>query len=100
MPHSFGYITVLPQALRCRGNFLRSGTSGFTSFQMLAGAKLASASFPELQPDPMPVHHGLIHRSIHRHGRFKASFTLTTFQWALLMFGFVFICIPIALSMP
>lgn len=71
------------------------GYMGFTSSQILAGAKLAAATF-----DPLTIRSALIIMGIIAvvytvMGGLKAVIYTDTFQWIILMGGLVFIGIPI-----
>ncbi|MBN1822125.1 MAG: sodium:solute symporter family protein, partial [Prolixibacteraceae bacterium] len=70
------------------------GYLGFTSSQILAGAKLASASFDGLSLIQALVIMGVIAVVYTVAGGLKAVIYTDTIQWALLMFGLVFIALP------
>ncbi|KPQ00688.1 MAG: solute:Na+ symporter, SSS family [Bacteroidetes bacterium HLUCCA01] len=95
MPQLFGYF-YSPAAALVAGVISAVGYIGFTSSQMLAGAKLASASFPELSLIHALYIMGFIIVVYTVMGGIKAVIYTDTFQWALLMFGLIFIGIPIA----
>ncbi len=72
------------------------GYLGFTSSQILAGAKLASASFDGLGMTTALVIMGAIAVVYTVMGGLKAVIYTDTVQWIILMSGLVFIGIPIA----
>jgi solute:Na+ symporter, SSS family len=71
------------------------GYLGFTSSQILAGAKLASATFIDLDMNTALVIMGVIAVVYTVMGGIKAVIYTDTFQWIILMGGLVFIGIPI-----
>ncbi|MFO7798342.1 sodium:solute symporter [Rhodohalobacter sp.] len=72
------------------------GYAGFTSSQMLAGAKLASGTFADLDQMTALYIMGSVAVIYTVLGGLKAVIYTDTIQWALLMFGLVFIGVPIA----
>lgn len=70
------------------------GYLGFTSSQILAGAKLASASFDGLSLIQALVIMGIIAVVYTVAGGLKAVIYTDTIQWALLMIGLIFIALP------
>lgn len=72
------------------------GYIGFTSSQILAGAKLASATFPEISIDSAVYVMGAIAIIYTVIGGIKAVIYTDTIQWTILMVGLIFIGIPIA----
>lgn len=70
------------------------GYIGFTSSQMLAGAKLASATFDGLSLNAALLIMGVIAVVYTVAGGLKAVIYTDTIQWAILMGGLVFIGIP------
>jgi len=72
------------------------GYAGFTSSQMLAGAKLASGTFADLDQTMALYIMGTVAVVYTVMGGLKAVIYTDTIQWALLMFGLVFIGIPIS----
>lgn len=72
------------------------GYAGFTSSQMLAGAKLASGTFADLNQDAALYIMGAVAVIYTVMGGLKAVIYTDTIQWALLMIGLVFIGLPIA----
>ena len=72
------------------------GYVGFTSSQILAGAKLASATFPALSIGDSVFVMGIIAVVYTVIGGMKAVIYTDTIQWIILMVGLIFIGIPIA----
>ncbi|MBU1512088.1 sodium:solute symporter family protein, partial [Myxococcota bacterium] len=70
------------------------GYIGFTSSQILAGAKLASASFPGLDMRTALLIMGLIVVFYTALGGIKAVIYTDTIQWIVLMLGLIFIGLP------
>src|SRR5690606_19501967 len=68
---------------------------GFTSSQILAGAKMASATFPSISLMNAVVLMGIIVVVYTVIGGIKAVIYTDTIQWMILMVGLVFIGIPI-----
>jgi len=95
MPQLFGHY-YSPLAALVAGVISAIGYIGFTSSQMLAGAKLASASFPELTLVHALLLMGFVIVVYTVMGGIKAVIYTDTFQWALLMVGLIFVGIPIA----
>lgn len=71
------------------------GYIGFTSSQFLAGAKLASATFNDLTLNNALLIMGIIAVVYTVIGGLKAVIYTDTIQWLILMFGLVFIGIPL-----
>lgn len=71
------------------------GYIGFTSSQLLAGAKLASATFQELDMHAALFVMGIIAVGYTVVGGLKAVIYTDTIQWIILMGGLVFIGIPL-----
>jgi solute:Na+ symporter, SSS family len=71
------------------------GYIGFTSSQILAGAKLASASFVNLDMNTALIIMGVIAVTYTVMGGLKAVIYTDTFQWIILMSGLIFIGIPL-----
>ena len=92
-PQVFGKVYG-PQVALIAGLISAIGYLGFTSSQLLAGAKLASATFPELSLMHALLIMGLIAVVYTVMGGIKAVIYTDTVQWALLMGGLVFIGIP------
>ena len=72
------------------------GYIGFTSSQLLAGAKLASATFLELDLNTALLIMGVIAVGYTVIGGLKAVIYTDTVQWIILMGGLVFIGIPVS----
>ncbi|NNF01852.1 MAG: sodium:solute symporter family protein [Bacteroidia bacterium] len=71
------------------------GYVGFTSSQILAGAKLASATFPSVPINTAVLIMGIIAVVYTVIGGIKAVIYTDTIQWIILMAGLIFIGIPI-----
>mgnify|MGYP006283999265 FL=1 len=71
------------------------GYIGFTSSQILAGAKLASATFPVLTLNQALLAMGIIAVVYTVAGGLKAVIYTDTVQWIILMVGLIFIGIPL-----
>ena len=71
------------------------GYIGFTSSQILAGAKLASATFPAVEIRDAVLIMGVIAVLYTVVGGIKAVIYTDTIQWILLLSGLIFIGIPI-----
>ncbi|MFA5768992.1 MAG: sodium:solute symporter family protein [Bacteroidales bacterium] len=74
------------------------GYIGFTSSQLLAGAKLASATFAEIDMTTALIIMGVVAVVYTGIGGLKAVIYTDTIQWLILMCGLVLIGIPIAYS--
>ena len=72
------------------------GYLGFTSSQLLAGAKLASGTFPELDLGIALAIMGFIAVIYTSLGGLKAVIYTDTVQWIILMIGLIFIAMPFA----
>ncbi|MDF1547525.1 MAG: sodium:solute symporter family protein [Bacteroidales bacterium] len=72
------------------------GYIGFTSSQLLAGAKLASATFEEINLETALIFMGVIAVIYTGIGGLKAVIYTDTVQWIILMSGLIFIGIPIS----
>ncbi len=72
------------------------GYLGFTSSQLLAGAKLASGTFPELELHTALWIMGAIAVIYTVLGGLKAVIYTDTVQWIILLAGFIFIGLPVA----
>lgn len=72
------------------------GYIGFSSSQILAGAKLASASFPGFSINYSVLLMGIIAVIYTVIGGMKAVIYTDTIQWIILMVGLIFIGIPIS----
>jgi SSS family solute:Na+ symporter len=71
------------------------GYVGFTSSQILAGAKLASATFPSFSINEAVMMMGVIAVAYTVVGGIKAVIYTDTIQWLILMIGLIGIGIPI-----
>ena len=71
------------------------GYAGFTSSQLLAGAKLASSTFIDLSLQNALIVMGIIAVVYTVMGGLKAVIYTDTIQWALLLAGLIFIGIPL-----
>ncbi len=72
------------------------GYIGFTGAQILAGAKLATATFPDLSPQTAVWIMGLTAVVYTVFGGLKAVIYTDTVQWIILMAGLIFIGIPMS----
>ncbi len=72
------------------------GYAGFTSSQILAGAKLANGTFANLDLTSAVIIMGSIAVVYTVMGGLKAVIYTDTIQWAILMIGLVFIGIPVS----
>ncbi|MCB0697087.1 MAG: sodium:solute symporter family protein [Chitinophagaceae bacterium] len=70
------------------------GYTGFTSSQLLAGAKLTSATFPEMSTQEMLWIMGAIAVGYTMMGGMKAVIYTDTIQWIILLTGLMGIAIP------
>jgi SSS family solute:Na+ symporter len=71
------------------------GYVGFTSSQILAGAKLASGTFVNLDLETALLVMGVVAVVYTVMGGLKAVIYTDTIQWAILMFGLIFIGLPV-----
>lgn len=94
-PDLFGHHFGVREAV-VAGIISAIGYLGFTSSQIVAGAKLASAAFPETDYDTVLVLIGIIVVGYTVLGGLKAVVFTDTFQWIILMIGLIFVGIPIA----
>jgi SSS family solute:Na+ symporter len=74
------------------------GYLGFTSSQLLAGAKLASGTFPALHMNQALLIMGIIAVVYTVLGGLKAVIYTDTVQWIILLTGLIFIGLPMAYS--
>jgi SSS family solute:Na+ symporter len=72
------------------------GYAGFTSSQILAGAKLANGTFINLDLDTALWVMGIVAVVYTVLGGLKAVIYTDTIQWAFLMFGLIFVGIPLS----
>ncbi|QCR21977.1 sodium:solute symporter [Pontibacter sp. SGAir0037] len=94
-PQIFGYYFNTRVALLA-GVISAIGYTGFTSSQILAGAKLASGTFANLDLTTALLIMGVIAVVYTVMGGLKAVIYTDTIQWAILMGGLVFIGIPVS----
>jgi SSS family solute:Na+ symporter len=74
------------------------GYAGFTSSQLLAGAKLASSTFINLDLNYALIGMGIIAVVYTVMGGLKAVIYTDSIQWALLLSGLIFVGIPLSLE--
>lgn len=91
LKHSYGATVAMVAGII---SFI--GYLGFTSSQFLAGAKLAVGTFPSLDLNEALLIMGGVALVYTAFGGMKAVIYTDTFQWLVLMFGLIFIGIPIA----
>lgn len=89
--HFFG-----PKAALIAGLISGIGYLGFTSSQLLAGAKLASAAFVDLDLNMALIIMGFIAVVYTVLGGIKAVIYTDTVQWIVLMSGLIFLALPMA----
>ncbi len=70
------------------------GYLGFTASQMLAGAKLAHATFPDVSLDVILLIMGVVAVIYTVMGGLKAVIVTDTVQWIILLLGLMFIGLP------
>jgi len=92
-PEIFRYL-FNPRVALIAGIISAIGYIGFTSAQILAGAKLASATFPTLSLNQAVLIMGITAVVYTVLGGLKAVIYTDTVQWLLLMGGLIFIGIP------
>lgn len=96
-PEVFKYY-FKPEVALIAGIISAVGYAGFTSSQILAGAKLATGTFADLNLNTALWIMGSIAVVYTVMGGLKAVIYTDTVQWAILMFGLIFIGIPISYS--
>ncbi|MEX2601715.1 MAG: sodium:solute symporter family protein [Balneolaceae bacterium] len=74
------------------------GYAGFTSSQILAGAKLANGTFANLDLTTALFIMGIVAVVYTVLGGLKAVIYTDTIQWTILMFGLIFVGLPISYS--
>ncbi len=74
------------------------GYAGFTSSQLLAGAKLANGTFANLDLNAALLIMGIVAVLYTVMGGLKAVIYTDTIQWTILMVGLIFVGIPISYS--
>ncbi len=94
-PQLLGYF-YNPRVALLAGIISGIGYLGFTSSQILAGAKLASATFVGLNMQTALVVMGAIVIVYTAMGGIKAVIYTDTIQWIILMTGMIFIGIPVS----
>ncbi|WP_026704220.1 sodium:solute symporter family protein [Flavobacterium soli] len=94
-PQIFGHFYSTKVALMA-GIISAIGYIGFTSSQVLAGAKLASATVEGLDLQLALIIMGCIAVLYTSIGGLKAVIYTDTIQWAILLIGLIFIGIPVA----
>ena len=94
-PQIFGHYFNARVALLA-GIISAIGYTGFTSSQILAGAKLASGTFTNLDLNTALLVMGIMAVVYTVMGGLKAVIYTDTIQWAILMGGLVFIGIPVS----
>lgn len=95
----FSFPQFLKQLFDARVAFIAGiisaiGYLGFTSSQILAGAKLASATFPNISMQTALILMGVIAVVYTSVGGIKAVIYTDTYQWMLLLTGLVFVGLP------
>lgn len=93
LPHVFGFLYNKPVAI-VAAIISIVGYTGFTSSQLLAGAKLTSATFPEMGVQQMLWIMGAIAVVYTMMGGMKAVIYTDTAQWIILLVGLMGIAIP------
>jgi SSS family solute:Na+ symporter len=96
-PEIFGHL-FNPWVALIAGIISAIGYIGFTSSQLLAGAKLASGTFQELDQTSALWIMGAIAVVYTVMGGIKAVIYTDTVQWIILMGGLIFIGIPVSYS--
>lgn len=87
-----------PQVALIAGIISAISYLGFTSSQILAGAKLAASTFDSLTMEAALVIMGVIAIVYTALGGLKAVIYTDTIQWIVLLTGLVFIALPFAVS--
>lgn len=93
LPHVFGFLYNKNVAIVAAVISL-VGYTGFTSSQLLAGAKLTSATFPAMSIQQMLWIMGIIAVVYTMMGGMKAVIYTDTVQWIILLAGLMGIAIP------
>ncbi|MCF8378231.1 MAG: sodium:solute symporter family protein [Bacteroidales bacterium] len=94
-PQVLGHYYSAPVAL-IAGIISAIGYTGFTSSQILAGAKLADAAIPEINIQTAVITMGIIIVIYTALGGLKAVIYTDTIQWTILISGLIFIGIPVS----
>ncbi|MEX2352373.1 MAG: sodium:solute symporter family protein, partial [Balneolaceae bacterium] len=87
-----------PKVALAAGVISAIGYAGFTSSQILAGAKLADGTFANLDLQTSLIIMGLVAVVYTVLGGLKAVIYTDTIQWTILMLGLIFVGIPISYS--
>jgi SSS family solute:Na+ symporter len=95
LPQIYGYFFNKKVALAA-GLISAIGYIGFTSSQLLAGAKLASGTFADLGLNSALLIMGVLAVVYTAIGGIKAVIYTDTVQWIILMSGLIFIGLPIS----
>lgn len=95
LPEIFGYFYNGKVAILA-GIISAIGYTGFTSSQILAGAKLASGTIPALDFNAALLAMGVLVVVYTVMGGIKAVIYTDTIQWIILMGGLIFIGIPVS----
>lgn len=96
-PEVFKYY-FNPKVALVAGIISAIGYAGFTSSQILAGAKLAQGTFANLDLQTALIIMGSVAVLYTVMGGLKAVIYTDTIQWAILMIGLIFIGIPVSYS--
>ncbi|TYP92762.1 solute:Na+ symporter, SSS family [Fodinibius salinus] len=94
-PEVFKYY-FNPKVALVAGIISAVGYAGFTSSQILAGAKLATGTFADLDLQTALIIMGSVAVLYTVMGGLKAVIYTDTVQWAILMVGLIFVGIPIS----
>lgn len=92
-PQVFGHVFGKNVAL-VAGVISAIGYLGFTASQLLAGAKLAHATFPTISLDKALIVMGVVAVGYTVLGGLKAVIYTDTIQWIILLSGLIFIGLP------
>ncbi len=95
LPQIFGHYYG-PRVALMAGVISAVGYLGFTSSQLLAGAKLASATFPEIDLITALIIMGVIAVVYTGIGGLKAVIYTDTVQWIIIISGLTVVGIPVA----
>lgn len=93
-PQVFGHF-YSPKVALLAGIISGIGYAGFTSAQILAGAKLASSAFVGLNMRTALLVMGVIIVAYTSFGGIKAVIYTDVIQWLILMVGLIFVAIPL-----
>ncbi len=95
LPEIFGFFYNKPVAILA-ALISAFGYAGFTSSQLLAGAKLASGTFDDLDLTSALIIMGFVAVFYTVLGGLKAVIYTDTVQWIVLMAGLIFVGLPVA----